>query len=160
LPTTVSILCKYRNSEYPISQAMKHLFLDTSSDCGFIALANERSILGYTLLPKGNQLSKFFFSSLSSLLSLHGIPLSQIGMIGVGIGPGSFTGTRVGACIAKSLSFALNLPLADFPSLLAYPAENRDAPNPAPLAPFLYEKYLNQEFSQDPLPLLYARKID
>ena len=44
----------------------------------------------------------------------------EIDFIAIGVGPGSFTGTRVGVMTAKSLSFARNIPLVPFCSLKRY----------------------------------------
>jgi tRNA threonylcarbamoyladenosine biosynthesis protein TsaB len=52
-----------------------------------------------------------------------GIELSQLSAIAVGIGPGMFTGLRVGVTTAKVLAQSLRIPVVPIPSLdlLAYP---------------------------------------
>jgi tRNA threonylcarbamoyladenosine biosynthesis protein TsaB len=56
------------------------------------------------------------------------IPLAAIDVIGVGIGPGMFTGLRVGVTTAKALGFALDRPLVAVPSLdlVAFPLRHAD----------------------------------
>ncbi len=52
-----------------------------------------------------------------------GVSLRSVSAVAVGIGPGMFTGLRVGVTTAKTLGMALSVPLVPVPSLdlLAYP---------------------------------------
>lgn len=50
---------------------------------------------------------------------------SQLRKIAIGIGPGSYTGTRLGVSVGKSLAFGLRIPLIDFPSPLAFLPEQK-----------------------------------
>ena len=70
-----------------------------------------QSIHSETLLPQ-----------LKETLKLSGVPRGAIEMIAVSIGPGSFTGLRIGLATAKSLAYAWNVPIVGVPTLeaLAY----------------------------------------
>lgn len=57
---------------------------------------------------------------LVALLARNGLQLSDATALAVGLGPGSFTGLRVGVSLAKGLAMALDLPLVGVPSLPAW----------------------------------------
>lgn len=54
-------------------------------------------------------------------------PLGEVSRIGVGIGPGSFTGLRVGLSLAKGLAHGLGVPIVGVPSLEAWLVAEPDA---------------------------------
>jgi tRNA threonylcarbamoyladenosine biosynthesis protein TsaB len=64
---------------------------------------------GHDLLPR-----------LLRLLERHGHRLHDVSALGVGTGPGSFTGLRVGMALAKGLAVGLGVPLVGVPSLEAW----------------------------------------
>jgi tRNA threonylcarbamoyladenosine biosynthesis protein TsaB len=57
---------------------------------------------------------------LLSALELTGSSLGEVTAIGIGTGPGSFTGLRVGMSVAKGLAFALGRPIVGVLSLAAW----------------------------------------
>ena len=61
------------------------------------------------------------------VLEEAGGTLEDVAGIGVGIGPGSFTGLRVGMSIGKGLAFALDRPIVGVPSLEAWLAAEPEA---------------------------------
>lgn len=64
---------------------------------------------GHELLPR-----------LLGMLGREGVPLGALTAVAVGIGPGSFTGLRVGMSVAKGLAYALQRPIVGVPSLTAW----------------------------------------
>lgn len=99
---------------------MPCLILDTSTELCLLALFEESRIIGQEIFAHHNLLSKNLLPSIQELLQKHGLSPSQLTAIALGIGPGSYTGTRLGVSVGKSLAFGLNLPLKTFSSPLAF----------------------------------------
>jgi tRNA threonylcarbamoyl adenosine modification protein YeaZ len=57
---------------------------------------------------------------LLELLDRTGLALADCHAVGVGLGPGSFTGLRVGLSVAKGIAFSLEVPIVGIPSLQAW----------------------------------------
>lgn len=103
---------------------MRTLVLDTSTERGIVAYFENGRMIFTLELPKGMQNSKFLLPHLSNKLDELGIALKNIQGIIVGIGPGSYTGIRVGAIVAKTLASALNIPLIGVCTLDAFIPDN------------------------------------
>jgi len=79
--------------------------------------------------------------ALLDLLAAHGRALADVEGWAVGIGPGSFTGLRIGLATLKGLAYALRRPMAGASSLAAMAlAAVPDAPEGAVLLPLLDAK--------------------
>jgi tRNA threonylcarbamoyladenosine biosynthesis protein TsaB len=87
------------------------LALETSGVCGSIALVTERQCLGeYTLCSKQTH-SRRLLVGIEWLLGEVGFDWKKIGGVAVSLGPGSFTGLRIGLSTAKGLAMATGIPL-------------------------------------------------
>lgn len=98
---------------------MKILILETSSEKGCLILADGEKPLAVKTLPGGPELSKCLALEVKHLLSKCKAAL-HLDLVAVGTGPGSYTGIRVGAALAKALSYGWGVPLIGFCSLKAY----------------------------------------
>lgn len=102
---------------------MPMLILDTATQHACIVLCNHKNILEEVHLDGGKGLSEHLLSIIDKLLQKHRIHPEDLKCIACGQGPGSYTGTRAGAMIAKTLSYANQTPLLCFCSLEAWTPE-------------------------------------
>lgn len=103
---------------------MKILSLDTSSIPVFAAVevdGTNQVVRAHThVLEQSRQMSRSIIASLSTALEEAGWMLKDLDGIAVGLGPGSWTGLRVGLSTGKTLAQARNLPLIGVPTFDAY----------------------------------------
>lgn len=93
------------------------LAFDTSTErCAFALFSGEKPLFSVQL-PFGIQSAQKLLPALQEQLASHAFEVQDLDCITVGIGPGSYTGIRVGVTVAKTLSFACNIPLAGICSL-------------------------------------------
>ena len=97
------------------------LALDTSARAGSVALrgpAFSREIP----LPADERHETGLGSAVRALLEEAGREPADLARIAVGVGPGSFTGVRIGVTFAKTLGWILDRPLVPISGLLALAA--------------------------------------
>lgn len=87
------------------------LAVDTSSAVAGFALARGEQLLASINGDAAVPHSRAFFPQISELLNSAGVCLSDIQLLAVATGPGSFTGLRVGLAAVKGLAHALGNPL-------------------------------------------------
>jgi tRNA threonylcarbamoyl adenosine modification protein YeaZ len=91
------------------------LILETSCEKSCLVLAEIDTPISFTLLPGGPSLSRSLALEVKNLLGSR-----KPDLVAVGAGPGSYTGIRVGAALAKALAYGWNVPLMGFCSLKAF----------------------------------------
>jgi len=101
---------------------LKILCIDTSSKlCGVGIFENEKSI-DKIELNNGLTHSETLMPILKQILEKNSLVLKDFDLIAIDIGPGSFTGIRIGVATAKAFSDSLTIPCVGIDSLeiLAY----------------------------------------
>jgi tRNA threonylcarbamoyl adenosine modification protein YeaZ len=86
---------------------MLDLAIDTSSSVGSIALGNTQVVVQAIEFRGPQRHSASLFPALTRL----GVPRLKLRRIIVGLGPGSFSGIRVGLAAAQGLALAQNVPV-------------------------------------------------
>lgn len=99
---------------------MYTLIIDTSTERGLIALASGLNVFFKEELPFGVFNSKILMPTIESTFQKLGLKPQDLRAVSVGIGPGSFTGIRVGASLAIGLCFGAHIPLISFSSLSGF----------------------------------------
>ncbi|MBD3236807.1 MAG: tRNA (adenosine(37)-N6)-threonylcarbamoyltransferase complex dimerization subunit type 1 TsaB, partial [Candidatus Eisenbacteria bacterium] len=95
------------------------LGIDTSGILGGVALARGERLIGETRCDARAAASERILSQIDRLQRDLGLPRQELARIGVAIGPGSFTGLRVGLGTAQGLAMGLDLPICPVSSLAA-----------------------------------------
>src|SRR5512132_2766039 len=92
------------------------LGIDTSTEQTSVALGTEREIVG-TARFAGVRRHDDVVPAIERLFEWTGIELEHVGGVAVGIGPGLYTGLRVGVEAAKTLAQVLGVPIVAISSL-------------------------------------------
>ena len=103
---------------------MKILGIDTSTKfCNLGLIEDEDILIEYTINGLKKKHSSILVPAIKNLLKTIDLKIEEINGIAVSIGPGSFTGLRIGLCVAKGLCYARSLPLLGIPTLdaMAFP---------------------------------------
>lgn len=104
------------------------LAIDTSSSTLALALLQQDKILGELHTHTERNHSILLVPGIQQLLESSELSMNDIGGIAVGVGPGSYTGVRIGATVGKTMAWAQGIPLVGVSSLeaLAYGETERD----------------------------------
>jgi len=99
------------------------LGIDTSTTTGGVALVSETQLIANYQLDVTVTHSARLFPALYAVLHDAQLTLDKLDGIAVALGPGSFTGLRIGIAAAKSLAYLNKIPLVGIPTLdaLAFP---------------------------------------
>ncbi|WP_047380325.1 MULTISPECIES: tRNA (adenosine(37)-N6)-threonylcarbamoyltransferase complex dimerization subunit type 1 TsaB [unclassified Cetobacterium] len=89
------------------------LAIDTSTNIGTVALYDDKKgLVGEITLNVKQNHSAITMTTIDTLFNLTGVDKKTIDKIAVSIGPGSFTGIRIGVGLAKGLAYALKKSIA------------------------------------------------
>jgi tRNA threonylcarbamoyladenosine biosynthesis protein TsaB len=87
------------------------LAIETATIAVGVSLLEEDKVLAAFTARPGRRHAETLHPAIEMLTRSVGIPLAAVDAIGVDIGPGLFTGLRVGVAAAKAFSFSLGVPL-------------------------------------------------
>lgn len=93
------------------------LTIDTATRAGSVAVSRGETVLGEIVLNTGSNHTDRLLLSLQQLLKDLDLTPAQFDAFAVVIGPGSFTGLRVGVATVKGLALATGKPVIPLPSL-------------------------------------------
>jgi tRNA threonylcarbamoyladenosine biosynthesis protein TsaB len=101
---------------------MRVLAVETSSLAGGAALLDGDLLVGQSLLDVRATHSERLMLAVDRLLADAGWTVRDLEGLAVAVGPGSFTGLRIGISTVKGLALALAIPIAPVPTLDAMAA--------------------------------------
>lgn len=109
---------------------MRILALETATAGAGLALADDERVIAELALGAERAVSEQLLPALDALLALAGGARDTIAAYAISIGPGSFTGLRVGLATVKGLAFGSDAAVAAVPTLAALAAAAAPAPGP------------------------------
>lgn len=138
---------------------MRCLVLDTSTERGVVAVIEDGKFLIHELLPFGIQSAQHLLPMLQKSLSTHCIELASIACIVAGVGPGSYTGIRIGATAAKTLAFALKIPVVGVCTLEGF-VPSKEGPFAAVIDAKIGGFYVQMGSGQEPRVCSIAEAVE
>jgi len=93
------------------------LVVDTATDHLLAALAEGETLRAERVLPSGQGSSAQLTRVVDDLCKETGIPLSSVDLLAVTVGPGAFTGLRVGIGFVQGVAYALDRPVVPLSTL-------------------------------------------
>jgi len=93
------------------------LAVESSTELAGVALADEAGVLATVTVSRGRHHAESIAPAIEFVCRRADVGLSSLDVVGVDVGPGLFTGLRVGVGTAKALAFALERPLVAVGSL-------------------------------------------
>ncbi|GAB63995.1 MAG: tRNA (adenosine(37)-N6)-threonylcarbamoyltransferase complex dimerization subunit type 1 TsaB [Candidatus Jettenia sp.] len=94
---------------------MKVLGIETSGSIGGVAVCENKHVIAARDLEAGMQHGRELVPTIKDIFQQIGWKFSDIDLIAVDVGPGSYTGLRIGVTCAKTMAYALQKPVIDVP---------------------------------------------
>lgn len=142
------------------------LHIETATRICSVALSGNGSSLYMRESAAPNAHSSQVTLFINEVLKEAGAPVSSIDAIAVSMGPGSYTGLRIGVAAAKGLCYALDKPLIAVPTLeaMAYgmalttdPSTPGTDTDPSPFAP---SPWSGEDWGVGLCPMLDAKRME
>lgn len=93
------------------------LGIETSTPQASVTIGSEQGIIGSCLISRGATHGEFLLPAVEFLMHQANLTYRNLSAIAVGLGPGLFTGMRVGIATGKTLAQALSVPIVGVGSL-------------------------------------------
>lgn len=99
-----------------MTDAPKILAIETTLDgCGIGFIHGDTIDISYEAMTRGQ--SEVLIPRAKELCERHGVTLDELNAVTVTLGPGSFTGARVGLAAAQGISYAARIPCMGYSTL-------------------------------------------
>ena len=96
---------------------MKILAIDSSGLVASVAVVEDDRLIGEYTIDYKKTHSQTLLPMLNEVKEMIELDLSTVDVVAVAAGPGSFTGLRIGSATAKGLAEALDIPIAEIPTM-------------------------------------------
>ena len=96
---------------------MTILAMDTATMVSSVAVATEERVLAELTAETRFTHSETLVANIEEVLRLADVKREELSAVAVSLGPGSFTGLRIGLAAAKAIAYALSIPLVGVPTL-------------------------------------------
>lgn len=93
------------------------LCIETGTDICSVGLARDGELVSLRESDEGRDHAKNVAVFVDELLRENGVAAEELSAVAVGMGPGSYTGLRIGVSFAKGLCYGLQIPLVAVGSL-------------------------------------------
>ena len=124
------------------------LCLETATPSCSVALVHNAEVLAWEEDPKGQNHSEKITLFIDSVMKKAGIAYADLDAVAVSMGPGSYTGLRIGVSTAKGLCYAASKPLIAVSTLEAMAYGGRRFLNS------------NQSVEMTLIPMIDARRME
>jgi tRNA threonylcarbamoyladenosine biosynthesis protein TsaB len=114
---------------------VRALGIETATSIASVGIVVADQVVTECASPNGSSHARTLLPLIDTALAGAGIALRDLDLLAVSIGPGSFTGLRIGLSVAKGLALATALPVVGVPTLDAY--AYGAGPRPGLLCPVL-----------------------
>lgn len=99
------------------------LALETATMVSGVAVATEDRLMAEVTAAARLTHSETLQTHVEMALAMAGVGRQEVGAVAVSLGPGSFTGLRIGLAAAKAMAYAWEIPLVGVPTLAALAAQ-------------------------------------
>ena len=87
------------------------LYIETATDVCSVALSRGAEVIGLKEEAGGNNHAKHLLPFVDEVLKQANMAMHEINGVAVSIGPGSYTGLRIGVSTAKGIAYTAGIPV-------------------------------------------------